>query len=188
MRVQSKTRQRQMWTLPLDMVLKQQSPIKAYGLASRNSPTYTHIHTHTHTLIHIHTQLSLAQAMCQTIVAKSAACNKRWKELEKWKWWFNAVIKTGAQRALTEWKPIQTDLMLRGISSPPRPPVCGTQKCKQKSTVLSLSFSTHSYTLTHPSVCAQPVWLPTFKIQYLIAMSPLVIGVCLQAIIPESNV
>ena len=47
-----------MWTLPLDMVLKQQSPIKAYGLASRNSPTYTHIHTHAYTHPHTHAAFS----------------------------------------------------------------------------------------------------------------------------------
>ena len=79
-RLENGSRQREMWTLPLDMALKQQAPIMAYGLASRNSPTHTLMHTHTYT------ELSLAQASCQTIVAKSAACNKRWKELEKWKW------------------------------------------------------------------------------------------------------
>lgn len=44
-RLENGSRQREMWTLPLDTALKQQSPIMAYGLASRNSPTDTHTHT-----------------------------------------------------------------------------------------------------------------------------------------------
>lgn len=99
-------------TLPIDITLK--ATVCHYGLWISQSKLS---HTHTHTS----TQFFLAQATCQTIVAKSAACNKRWKELEKWKWWFNAVMKTGAQRAMTEWKPIQTDLMHHGISSTPQP-------------------------------------------------------------------
>lgn len=69
----------------------------------------------------------------------------------------------------------------------PDPLSVALRNANKNSTVLSMSFSTHSYTRTHPSLCTQPVWLPTFKIQYVIAMSPLVIGICLQAVTPESN-
>ena len=64
--------------LPLDIALK--AAVFYYGLWIRQSAL-----SHTHTQTHTHTDF-LAQATCQTIVAKSAACNKRWKELEKWKW------------------------------------------------------------------------------------------------------
>lgn len=54
----------------------------------------------------------------------------------------------------------------------------------------SLHTLTHSH--THFSICSRSVWLPTFKIQYLIAVPPLLIGICLKfehsdaAIIQES--
>lgn len=85
------TREKCAKALSIDIALK--AKVSHYGLwISQSKLSHTHIST----------QFSLAQAMCQTIVAKSAACNKRWKELEKWKWLFNGVMKTGAQRAMTE--------------------------------------------------------------------------------------
>lgn len=128
--------------------------------------------------------------MCQTIVAKSAACNKRWKELEKWKSWFNTVIKTGAQPAMTEWTPIQTDLMPHGISSSPKP-LSVALKNANKNLLYCPRVYTHTVTPNPPFAS---VWLPTFKIQYLIAMSPLLIGISLKfeyldiAIIQECHV
>lgn len=89
-RAQNGWSQREMWTFRPDIAWKQPPFYCSLCIGQTepfplSSPTHTHIHTH----------LYLAPAMCQTIVAKSASCNKRWKELEKWKRWLNTAVQTG---------------------------------------------------------------------------------------------
>lgn len=79
---------------------------------------------------------------------------------------------------------------------PPRPPVCATQKCKQKICIVLYCID---FLHKHMPLLLHPVCLATFKIQYLIAMSPLLIGTCVKfehsdtaaiqkSIIPASNI
>lgn len=150
-------RHREMWTLALHTALKQRSPIVAHGLAH----TY---HTH-----------SFLWHKSQTIVAKSAACNKRWKELEKWKWWLNAAVQSGS----AAWMKAHSD-GLHGIPFPALTTCLrGARECKQTSTELCPNINKHSYSVT-ASPPSAPILSGSLYLRYLCATWPLLVAISLQ--------